>query len=157
MRSPGRRFAMGVALALGAIAAGCGDDTDAGSRPDEGDGTPTVTGSADGSCAYSGEGLETGLVDVALVNESDEDLYLITLRLDEGRTLDDLLAAPAELEPPDFTTISARTTEPVAPGAEATDTLAFSDPGDYVVACATARPPSEIPTVADDIMAVSAS
>ena len=156
MSSPIGRVGVGVAMVL-AVTAGCGDDADTGSSADEGDVIPTVIADAGGGCAYSGEGVETGTADLAVVNESEKDLFVITLRLDEGRTIDEFLAEPAELELPDYVTASAGTFEAVPPGTEATDTLAFIEPGDYVIACATARPPVELPTVADDVMVVSES
>jgi hypothetical protein len=115
----------------------------------------TVRATAEGACEFSGGEIAAGIVDVDIANESDDPLFVITLRLDEGRTFEELEQAPAELEPPDFATISARTFEPLAPGTETTEELAFVEAGEYAVVCATDKPPTEVPVLAPEPLTVT--
>ena len=137
------------------VLAGCGDD---GAADDASGGRGlTVTARAGGECDFPGATVDPGLVDVSLVNESDVPLFVITLRIDEGRSFEDIEPAPGQLEQPDFTTISARTFVAVDPGDETVETLAFISPGEYVVVCSTESPrlvPAEAPVPAPNPLVV---
>ena len=121
-------------VAVLALAAACGDDGDGGG--DGGSAEVTFNGS---DCAYSGpETVSAGKV-IVFDNQSERSARLDVGKLDEGRTLDDLVEASAELgseaesagRPP---WITGGTIFESLAGESATRDLAFP-PGNYSLIC----------------------
>ena len=137
------RLAVSVLLAAGVVAAGCGD-TDQAAAPG-GVGEPagdaevvatslTVT-ATDHHFSMSADTVSEGTVPIELVNEGESPHHVLVVRLDEGQTIDDYLAAfeGGETSANDLVS-QAGGVNAVSPGGTG---VGYADlaPGTYLVLC----------------------